>query len=105
MDYELYLRAIMALGIVLALIAAITWAVKRWGPGAGMRPSRQKKRRLGIVEIQQLDPRRRLILIHRDGVEHLLLTGGGTDLLVESGIGAHLAPDHKSFAQTLGDQE
>jgi hypothetical protein len=38
-----------------------------------------------------LDNRRRLLLIQKDGAEHLLLVGGGNDLLVESTI-AHQAP-------------
>lgn len=42
--------------------------------------------RLGISEYHEIDKDRRLVLIRRDDVEHLLLIGGGQDLVIESGI-------------------
>jgi flagellar protein FliO/FliZ len=46
------------------------------------------ERRLEVVDHASLDGRRRLVLIRRDDVEHLLLTGGPVDLVVETGINA-----------------
>jgi flagellar protein FliO/FliZ len=47
--------------------------------------------RLGVVEQATVDARRRLVLIRRDGVEHLIMTGGPVDVLIETGIqGAHI---------------
>ncbi len=43
-------------------------------------------RRLGIVEVLDVDELRQLVLVRRDGVEHLLLVGGDNDLVVEGGI-------------------
>ncbi|WP_072391423.1 flagellar biosynthetic protein FliO [Hyphomicrobium sp. CS1GBMeth3] len=45
-------------------------------------------RRLSITEQFNLDNRRRLILIRRDDVEHLIMTGGPVDIVLESGIAA-----------------
>ncbi len=45
------------------------------------------ERRLDIVEQSNLDGRRRLILIRRDDVEHLIMTGGPVDMVIETGIG------------------
>jgi hypothetical protein len=42
--------------------------------------------RLGISEYHEIDKTRRLVLVRRDGTEHLLLIGGQQDLVVESGI-------------------
>jgi len=42
--------------------------------------------RLGVSEHIMVDSRRKLLLIRRDGVEHLVLTGGPVDLLIETGI-------------------
>lgn len=42
--------------------------------------------RLGIVDIYEMDAQRRLILLRRDGVEHLLLVGGPNDLVIEQRI-------------------
>jgi flagellar protein FliO/FliZ len=53
-------------------------------PGFGPKP----ERRLQVLEQASVDSRRRLILIRRDNVEHLIMTGGPVDLVVETGIGA-----------------
>lgn len=42
--------------------------------------------RLGVVEQASVDGRRRLVLIRRDGVEHLIMTGGPVDVVIETGI-------------------
>ncbi|MEL6290832.1 MAG: hypothetical protein AAFQ44_03460 [Pseudomonadota bacterium] len=43
-------------------------------------------RRLDVVEQANLDGRRRLVLIRRDNVEHLIMTGGPVDVVLETGI-------------------
>jgi hypothetical protein len=55
------------------------------------------ERRLDIVEQSNLDGRRRLILIRRDDVEHLIMTGGPVDMVIETGIGA----GHERVAEPL----
>jgi hypothetical protein len=45
------------------------------------------ERRLDIVEQSNLDGRRRLVLVRRDDVEHLIMTGGPVDVVIETGIG------------------
>jgi hypothetical protein len=47
-----------------------------------------KQRRLGVIESTSVDGRRRLLLIRRDNVEHLIMTGGPVDMLIETGIAA-----------------
>lgn len=83
---EMYLKVMCAFIFVVALMFAFSWLLRRMGlatPGlnAGAR------RRLKVVEHLPLDARRRLVLVRRDGAEHLLLIGGtGGDVLVEAGI-------------------
>ena len=43
--------------------------------------------RLAVVELANMDGRRKLILIRRDDVEHLVMTGGPVDVVIETGIG------------------
>lgn len=43
-------------------------------------------KRISIVETASIDGRRRLVLIRRDNVEHLIMTGGPVDLVIETGI-------------------
>jgi hypothetical protein len=51
--------------------------------------------RLGVIEQASVDARRRLVLIRRDGVEHLIMTGGPVDVVIETGIQSReTAPAH-----------
>ncbi|MHB8886565.1 MAG: hypothetical protein ACYC5H_16080 [Methylovirgula sp.] len=47
---------------------------------------RARQMRLGIVDAFDLDRQRQLVLVRRDNVEHLIMIGGPTDLLIESQI-------------------
>ena len=51
-----------------------------------------REKRLGVVEQSSVDGRRRLVLIRRDGVEHLIMTGGPVDVVIETGIGGSDVP-------------
>lgn len=88
MDMASYLRFLLALVFVLGLIALLVWAVRRFGPAGIALKASGRNRRLAIVEVTPIDARRRLVLVRRDGVEHLLLLGAGNDLLIESGLSA-----------------
>ena len=69
----------LALGIVLVLIVLGLWALKfvtRTGTVVG----RGRNRRLSVVDTVQLDAKRQLLIIRRDNVEHLILTGGPQDV-------------------------
>jgi hypothetical protein len=81
------LKAILALVVVVALIAIIAWLVRRFASsrlgGSGMRG---RQPRLGVIEAATIDARRRLLLIRRDNIEHLLMIGGPTDIVVEPNI-------------------
>lgn len=85
MDATIYLRFVASLVLVLGLMLGVLYVLRRTGlVGMVSRPG--GRRRLGVVESIALDGRRRLVLVRRDGREHLLLVGGVTDLVVESGI-------------------
>ena len=71
-----------ALGVLAVLIVLLL--VFRMFKG---RARGRKGMRLGIVEYCEIDQSRRLVLLRRDDVEHLVLIGGHQDLVVESGIG------------------
>lgn len=45
-------------------------------------------RRLSISEQYNVDAKRRLIIVRRDNVEHLIMTGGPVDMVIETGIAA-----------------
>ena len=45
------------------------------------------EKRLDVVDQANVDGRRRLVLIRRDDVEHLIMTGGPVDVVIETNIG------------------
>jgi hypothetical protein len=80
-------KLIVAFVIVLALIAAVLWVMRRLGAGRlGAMPSRGRQPRLAVIDAAAVDNRRRLVLIRRDNVEHLIMIGGPTDVVVEQNI-------------------
>jgi flagellar protein FliO/FliZ len=46
--------------------------------------------RLAVMEQASVDRMRRLVLIRRDDIEHLIMTGGPVDVVIETGIAAPL---------------
>ncbi|WP_164854835.1 flagellar biosynthetic protein FliO [Devosia sp. 1566] len=80
------LTALFALGAVLVLIVLAVWLLKFVFTATGKPARAGRGPRLGVVETLQLDGRRQLLLVRRDNVEHLVLTGGTQDLLLEADI-------------------
>jgi len=82
-------RFVVAFVLVLGLIGAGALLWRRFfgaGPLSPLGP-RGRQPRLAVIDAASVDARRRLILIKRDNVEHLLMIGGPTDIVVESNIG------------------
>jgi flagellar protein FliO/FliZ len=88
MDFNIYLRFMFALILVLGLIGGLTWAARRFGFGGQLTPNAGKSPRISVVEVRTLDSRRKLVLLRHDGCEHLVLLGPHQDLHLEGGIPA-----------------
>ena len=72
---------------VLALIGAAAWLVRQFaGNRLGANTNRGRMPRLAVIDAAAVDGRRRLVLVRRDNVEHLLMIGGPTDIVVEPNI-------------------
>lgn len=81
----LFLFALLAFGA-----AAAVWAARAYLTGEAPKLaffSPRPERRLSVVEHASVDGKRRLVLIRRDGVEHLMMIGGPVDVVIETGIG------------------
>jgi hypothetical protein len=80
-------RFFIAFLVVLALIGLTAWLVRRFGANRlGGGAARGRQPRLAVIDAATVDGRRRLVLIRRDNIEHLLMIGGPTDLVVEPNI-------------------
>ncbi len=81
------LKFVLAFIVVLALIALTAWLVRRFGAERmGTGTTRGRQPRLAVIDAASVDGRRRLVLIRRDNVEHLMMIGGPTDVVVEANI-------------------
>jgi flagellar protein FliO/FliZ len=86
-ELPLAARFFIAFLVVLALIGLTAWLVRRFGASRlGGGAARGRQPRLAVIDAATVDGRRRLVLIRRDNVEHLLMIGGPTDLVVEPNI-------------------
>lgn len=90
------LRFAFAFMFVIGLIGLMAMAMK-YGKGVkkpfgpkwfrqSLFPAQDATGRIQVVETRYVDARRRLVLVRRDGVEHLLLLADGRELVIESGI-------------------
>jgi hypothetical protein len=92
-DMPLAVRFFFAFIIVLALIGGTAFLVRRFGgQRLGATTARGRQPRLAVIDAAAVDGRRRLILIRRDNVEHLLMIGGPSDIVVEANILRASAP-------------
>lgn len=78
---------VVSILIVLALIGVVAWLVRRFaGNNIGSGGNRGRMPRLAVIDAAAVDGRRRLVLVRRDNIEHLIMIGGPTDLVVEPNI-------------------
>ena len=102
-DLDLYGRFLFGLIFVLGVIGLLAWAGRRFNliPGA-MRITQSREKRLSIVEVAALDAKRRMVLVRRDNVEHLLLLGATSESVIERNISP---PPESPTLQTIADGE
>lgn len=82
-----WLRVVMAFAIVFGLMGLLGYALKYINMRGMKLPGlTTRAQRLQIVESLTVDVRRRLVIIRRDDVEHLLLLGANQDIVIESNL-------------------
>jgi len=79
-DLSVPVTFVIAVVVALAILGAGGYLMRRF------RPARTEPR-LAVINAASVDGRRRLVLVRRDNVEHLLLIGGPTDAVIEPNIG------------------
>ncbi|WP_454746136.1 flagellar biosynthetic protein FliO [Ciceribacter selenitireducens] len=89
---------VAALGVSLALLCLfiVLWLLRNRAPSPFVRGGRNRQPRLQVLDAAAVDARRRLVLVRRDNVEHLVMIGGPTDIVIESGIG-----DERAYLQAM----
>ncbi|UVK45548.1 flagellar biosynthetic protein FliO [Mesorhizobium sp. AR07] len=72
--------------VLLVIVLVIVKLVRNLTFGTFVAGGRNRKTRLAVMDATAVDSHRRLVLIRRDDIEHLLLIGGPTDVVVERDI-------------------
>jgi flagellar protein FliO/FliZ len=93
-----YVQFVLALVFVLALIGVAAIVARRLGLGHAAGAA-GRRRRLSVEEVLPLDGKRRLVLLRRDAIEHLVILGPGSETVVERGIAGS-----STFAVALREQ-
>lgn len=75
----------LAFGGLLILLGLFYYGMRALS-GSGRLGKWRPGQRIGVVESAPVDGSRRLVLVRRDNIEHLLLLSGEGDLVIESGI-------------------
>ncbi|OHV84028.1 flagellar biosynthetic protein FliO [Ensifer sp. LCM 4579] len=75
-----------AVAIGLLCLVAVLWIIRRRPSSPFVRGGRNRQPRLAVLDAAAVDTRRRLVLVRRDDVEHLIMIGGPTDIVIESRI-------------------
>jgi flagellar biogenesis protein FliO len=79
------IAVILALAVVLLLFALFIFILKRL-TGNQSTQNRNRQPRIAVMDSATIDTKRRLVLIRRDNIEHLILVGGPSDVVVEQNI-------------------
>ncbi|RWQ26261.1 MAG: hypothetical protein EOS19_26465 [Mesorhizobium sp.] len=72
--------------VLVAIVLLIVKLVRNLTFGTFVAGGRNRKTRLAVMDATAVDSHRRLVLVRRDDIEHLLLIGGPTDVVVERDI-------------------
>lgn len=80
-----YVQFVLALVFVLALIGVAAIVARRLGLGHAAGPA-GRRRRLAVEQVLPLNGKRRLVLLRRDAIEHLVILGPASETVVECGI-------------------
>ncbi len=79
---------VAAIVVLLGLLclALVLWIVRGRPSSPFIRGGRNRTPRLAVLDAAAIDTRRRLVLLRRDNVEHLVMIGGPTDIVIETRI-------------------
>jgi len=78
--------AIGGVGIALVVLVLVLIFLKRRNSPLFIKGGKSREPRLMVLDAAAIDPKRRLVLIRRDEIEHLIMIGGPTDIVIEAGI-------------------
>jgi len=85
-DYAVPVMAVGSAILALVLLFIVWRIIRHFSGGTYVAGGRNRKTRLAVMDATAIDNHRRLVLVRRDDVEHLILIGGAADVVVERDI-------------------
>jgi hypothetical protein len=100
-----FIIAVVVVLLGLLCLALVLWIVRGRPSSPFIRGGRNRTPRLAVLDAAAIDTRRRLVLVRRDDVEHLIMIGGPTDIVIETRIASPAAenaqPAEKAEHKTM----
>ncbi|GAA2868076.1 flagellar biosynthetic protein FliO [Aminobacter niigataensis] len=90
--------------VLLVIVLVIVKLIRSLTFGTFVAGGRNRKTRLAVMDATAVDSQRRLVLVRRDDIEHLLLIGGPTDVVIETDI-RMTAPRRPALTGTEAGQQ
>ncbi|MCC6598349.1 MAG: flagellar biosynthetic protein FliO [Alphaproteobacteria bacterium] len=85
-DLPSYLKLLASLTLVLGLMGGLALLLKKLGLAGQVASASGQQKRLKVIEAVALDARRRLVLLQRDDVQHLVILGAESETVIETAI-------------------
>jgi hypothetical protein len=86
---------VLLFALVIVLLLLVFAILRRVTGGTFVSGGRNRQVRLSVTDAAAVDNRRRLVLVRRDDVEHLILIGGPSDLVIEQNIRQFAKPQSR----------
>lgn len=98
--------AVIGVAVGFLCLILVLWLIRRrGGPAPFLRGGKNRQPRLQVLDAAAVDARRRLVLVRRDDVEHLIMIGGPTDIVIESSIVDGRSPPYHTLMKTVSEPE
>ncbi len=81
-----FIVASLVVALALLCLVGVFWFIRNRPSSPFIRGGKNRQPRLAVLDAAAVDTRRRLVLVRRDDVEHLIMIGGPTDIVIESRI-------------------
>ncbi|QND53370.1 hypothetical protein HB779_16865 [Phyllobacterium sp. 628] len=86
---------VLLFALVIVLLLLVFAVLRRLTGGTFVAGGRNRQVRLSVTDAAAVDNRRRLVLVRRDDVEHLIMIGGPSDLVIEQNIRQFAKPQSR----------
>ncbi len=85
-DFTSLTSLAILLAVFVVAIIVLFWLYRLFFSSSSTRLAKNRQPRLSLTDAAVVDDKRRLVLVRRDDVEHLVMIGGPSDIVIERNI-------------------